>query len=680
MKALLKIVLGLVFLVVLLVGGAAALLLTVDPNAYKPQISSAVKDATGRDFAINGNINVMFYPVLGFKVAGLEMGNPAGFTEKEFIKAGEVQAGVKILPLIEKKIEVTTVSLIEPQITVIKKADGKNNLEMPKGDTAPASSASSGSGKLDITFEGIEIKKAKVTYIDKAAGKTTTINPLNLKIPSYASGREIEVAADMMIQNPAPAKPMSFDVSTTIKPDLSKNELTFRNLKAHVDLGGAMASATAGVVVNTKSETITISNLETGWQGTNVKGNATVKGFKQPSVTFDMSSPSVDLDALLPKDQGQAKDDDKALLPVEMLRTLTLDGKIAIGTLKASGLSMSDFKTKVSARDGVLKASPLTLNTYDGTLASDIQIDARNASPSFTLKGGLKSMEVGKLLTAKMGQDYLTGVANVTFDLNARGNSMNALNRSAGGQLQFDFGKGYINKWQLSRLMNQAIAYFETGKLDQNASDKIYFTSLDAVFTGQGGVFKNSDLILIGPKSHALGSGSVNLAAQSVDYTVRVGGGDNPEKFAKKSHLPVRMTGPFSKPAYSIDMQALMQDAVGQKIEEKIEEKKEELFQDLFKKLDKKSKKADPVPDSVPEAVAPSSGEAAVPAPVAPAVVEAPAAEAVAPAETPVAAEPAPAPAVVETAPEPAPAAPESAPEAVAPAESAPAVEDPAGQ
>lgn len=685
MKALLKIVLGFVFLVVLLVGGAAALLLTVDPNAYKPQISSAVKEATGRDFVINGNINVMFYPVLGFKVAGLEMGNPSGFSEKEFIKAGEVQAGVKILPLIEKKIEVTTVSLIEPQITVIKTVDGKNNLEMPKKDSAETATVSSGSEKLDISFEGLEIKKGKVTYIDKTTGKTTTINPLNLNIPSYASGREIEVAADMMIQNPAPAKPMSFDVSTTIKPDLAKNELTFRNLKAHVDLGGAKASATAGVVVNTKSETITISNLETGWQGTSVKGNATVKGFKQPSVTFDISSPSVDLDALLPKDQGQAKNNDKALLPVEMLRTLTLDGKVAIGTLKASSLSMSDFKVDVSARDGVLKASPLTLNMYEGTLTSDIQIDARNASPSFTLKGGLKSMEVGKLLTAKMGQDYLTGVANVTFDLNARGNSMNALNRSAGGQLQFDFGKGYINKWQLSRLMNQAIAYFETGKLDQNVSDKIYFTSLDAVFTGQGGVFKNSDLVLIGPKSHALGSGSVNLAAQSVDYTVRVGGGDNPEKFAKKSHLPVRMTGPFSKPAYSIDMQALMQDAVGQKIEEKIEEKKEELFQDLFKKLDKKSKKADPVPESVPEAVAPSSGEAAVPAPVVapPAAVETPAAEPVVPAESPATVEPALTPAA-EAAPEPAPSAPESvpdaAPEVTAPVEAAPATEAPAGQ
>ena len=89
MKALLKIVLGFVFLVVLLAGGAVALLLTVDPNAYKPQISSAVKEATGRDFTINGDINVMFYPVLGFKVGCLEMGNPTGFYVTEVIKAGE---------------------------------------------------------------------------------------------------------------------------------------------------------------------------------------------------------------------------------------------------------------------------------------------------------------------------------------------------------------------------------------------------------------------------------------------------------------------------------------------------------------------------------------------------------------------------------------------------------------
>ncbi len=600
MKALIKIIFGLVLLAILLVGGAAVALLTVDPNSYKAQISSAAKQATGRDLNIAGDISVVFYPVLGFKAAGLEMGNTADFTEKDFIKAGEVQAGVKIMPLLSKKVEITTVRLVEPQITVIKKADGTNNLAMPQKEAA----AKAETPQLDISVEGIDISKAKVTYIDKATGKTTVVHPLNLKIPRYASGRDIDVALDMVVQQPAPAKPMSFDVKTTVKPDLDKGEFTFRNLKAHVDLGGAKASATAGVVVNTKTEEIKVTDLVTGWQGTDLKGNARVKGFKNPAVNFDVSSPSVDLDALMPANPNAPKDNNKALLPLDLLRSLTLDGKVSIGTLKTAGLSMSNIKFDVNARNGLLKIDPLTLNMYDGTLTTAVQIDARNNNPAYNLKGGLKGMEVGKLLTAKMGQDYLTGVSNVDFDLNTRGNTMNAINAAAGGQIKFDFGKGYINKWQLSRLINQAIAYFETGKLDPNASDKVYFTSLDAAFTGQSGVFRNDNLVLIGPKSHALGSGSVNLANQSVDYTVRVGGGDNPEKFGKKKHLPVRMTGPFSKLSYSIDMQALIQDVAG----EKIEEKKQEVMNKLFEKLDKKAGSAEQ-PAAGAEGAAPAQPE-----------------------------------------------------------------------
>lgn len=627
MKVLMKIVLGLVLLVILLVGGSVAALLTIDPNSYKGQISTAVKEATGRDLSIAGNIEVLFYPVLGFKVAGLEMGNPAGFSDKDFIKAGEVQAGVKIIPLLSKKIEVTTVRLVEPSITVIKNSNGKTNLEFPKKDGAAKAETS----KLDISIEGIEVSKAKVTYIDKATGKTTIINPLNLKMPGYAAGRDIDVSLDMALNNPAPAKPVIFDVSATMKADPDKGEFSFRNLKSNIDLGGAKASATADVRLNTKTQEVSVANLETGWQGTNVKGKADIKGFAKPDVTFSLASPSVDLGALLPKKSANTSaDKNKPLLPVELLRTLTLAGDVSIGMLKASGLTFNDLKVTVSARDGLLKADPITLNLYDGTLTTQVNIDARNATPTYNIVGSMKGMEVGKFLIAKTGQDYLTGVANSSFNLNARGNTMDALNKSSGGQVNFDFGKGYINKWQLSKLMNQAISYFETGKLDPNASDKVYFTSLDGAFVGQNGLFTNDNLQLIAPKSHALGAGSVNLGTQTVNYTVRVGGGDNPEKFGKKKHLPVRMTGPFAKHSYSIDMQALIQDVAG----EKIEEKKQELMEDLFKKLDKKMGKTEPAPAQPPaeapmivpdEAVSPADAAAeVVPADAAPVPAEAP--------------------------------------------------------
>lgn len=602
MKALVRIIAVLVLLAVVLVGGAAVALMTIDPNSYKGQISTAVKEATGRNLAIAGDIDVMFYPVLGFKAAGLSLGNPEGFVEKEFINANEVQAGVKIIPLLSRQIEVTMVRLVKPSIIVVKKADGTTNLEFARKEAAGKAAAAD----FNISVEAIEVSDAQVTYIDKAADKITSINPLNLKMPGYEAGRDIPVSLDMVINNPAPAKPVKLDIAATMNARPDQGEFAFRDMKSNVDLGGADASATAHVTLNTKTQEIAITNLETGWQGTSLKGQATVKNFSSPSVTFDVSSPSVDLDALLPKDPAQAQNNNKPLLPVDMLRSLTLDGKAAIGTLKTAGLTMSNVRLDVTARDGVLKADPLTLNMYDGALTTNVQIDARGVSPAFNIKGGLKGMEVGKFLTARMGQDYLTGIANIDFDLYSRGNTMDALNKASGGRIGFDFGNGYINKWQLSKLMNQAIAYFETGKLDENADDKVYFTSLDGVFTGQNGTFSNDNLALVGPKSHALGSGIVNIGAQSVNYSVRVGLGDDVEKFAQAKHLPIRIQGPLSKPSYALDMQAMIEDVASQKIEEK----KEELMDNLFKKLDRSSETTQP---SEPSATGPAAIEPAAP-------------------------------------------------------------------
>ena len=104
---------------------------------------------------------------------------------------------------------------------------------------------------------------------------------------------------------------------------------------------------------------------------------------------------------------------------------------------------------------------------------------------------------------------------------------------------------------------------------------------MTASFQGQNGVFNNSDLMLIGPKTHALGNGQVNLANKTVNYTVRVGLGDNPEEFAGADHLPVTMTGPFSNMRYGIDVQSLVMDQAS----EKIEEKKQELLGKAFEKL-----------------------------------------------------------------------------------------------
>jgi hypothetical protein len=82
-------------------------------------------------------------------------------------------------------------------------------------------------------------------------------------------------------------------------------------------------------------------------------------------------------------------------------------------------------------------------------------------------------------------------------------------------------------------------------------------------------VFSNNDLQLLAPKSHALGGGTVSLRDQAVDYTLRVGLGEDPANFADKKHLPILISGPLSAPQYSIDFQSMVREAAQEQIEKK---------------------------------------------------------------------------------------------------------------
>ena len=78
-----------------------ALVLLVDPNSFKPQVVAAVKQQTGREFRIDGELGWSFYPVLGIELGRTELGNARGFGEQPMLAAERVAVGVELLPLID---------------------------------------------------------------------------------------------------------------------------------------------------------------------------------------------------------------------------------------------------------------------------------------------------------------------------------------------------------------------------------------------------------------------------------------------------------------------------------------------------------------------------------------------------------------------------------------------------
>ena len=99
-----------IFLVIALIA-LLAFVATFDANNYKSQIVEQVENATGRDFRIDGDINLSVFPWIGLKVEGVSLGNAEGFSAPQFASIKQIDVRVNVLPLLKKQVQINTIRL-----------------------------------------------------------------------------------------------------------------------------------------------------------------------------------------------------------------------------------------------------------------------------------------------------------------------------------------------------------------------------------------------------------------------------------------------------------------------------------------------------------------------------------------------------------------------------------------
>jgi len=547
--------------VAVVVAAGVITLASFDPNEHKARVAAEVKEATGRNLEIAGDIEAKYFPMLGFRAEGVRLGNPEGFSGETFLSVGKVDAGVKVLPLLRREIQFSKIILQEPRIDIIKLADGMTNLKFPQQKKQAA--------RRDFTIEAVKVSGGSITYTDKATGKTVTASPLNLNLPGYAPGKDMDFSLETAIgRNGAAPAQINVDAKVSMEPGTGAYE--FRDIDGKIKLGAdgqKMDVTLAGnVSANFRTEEIAANDFQIGWKDSNVKGSADIKGFDKPVVNFNVTSPLIDLNDFRKKDASGGEHGGSGILPVEMMRRLTLAGDVSIQELRVFRIRAVNFTAKVDGGNGLFIINPIHAEGYGGMRQARVQVDVRSPVPTLSAIGKAQGLQADQLARDITGDDYVSGVLNADFDLDAAGNTARALRETAGGDVRIRFSDGVIRKWQLGTLINQAIAFFETGQPDANVSGEVQFTSLSGRFIGSNGVFRNDDLVLRAPKSHALGSGNVSLRDMSVDYSLRVGTGDPADS---GRHLPIRISGPLSRPGYSLDFKAAATEAIQQQIEKK---------------------------------------------------------------------------------------------------------------
>ena len=282
MKKALKItgiVLGILVLVVILL--AVALPFLLNPNSFKDEIAKLVKERTGRDLVIQGDIKLSVFPWLGMQIGPAELSNAKGFSSVPFASINETDVHVRFWPLLHREIDVGEVKLDGLNLDLEKDANGQDNWQDISEHLAhaPAKGEGGSGSNIDLSVAGVSVTDSQVRWTDAEKHQQYTISDFSLKLGAFASAKPLSMESGFDFTGTNPAVQGHVDFSGTAIADLEHRLYTADDAKLDMQAqgdavpGGQVKASLhwQHVAFNSSQGTLAVNGLTAGAYGVNLQ-------------------------------------------------------------------------------------------------------------------------------------------------------------------------------------------------------------------------------------------------------------------------------------------------------------------------------------------------------------------------------------------------------------------------
>jgi AsmA protein len=347
---------------ILIFAGVLAIVMLFDVERYKPEIEQFVTEKTGYPLTLGGEIELSVFPWIGLSFTDLQLGNPDGFVNKNFVHVEDFQARLKVVPLLSQKVEISKFVVKEPQIYLEKNPKGIWNWQKLTeiGTKAPASEptvtpADGGTGTDGFVLESLVVEEFSITdgmvVIDDLENKLKhEVSGFNLQLDDVSLDTPIKVSLLAQLDG----KPFSLngtvgpvgtdpgagklnldlviqaldklniqtsgyleDINGQMKYNLDLKVEPFSPKQVYSSLGMTFpvttsdsdalekVSVQAHVAGDTKQAVL--SEATVLLDDTSITLDATAKDFAKPDLAFNLAVDAIDLDRYLPPAETEKK-------------------------------------------------------------------------------------------------------------------------------------------------------------------------------------------------------------------------------------------------------------------------------------------------------------------------------------------------------------------------------------
>jgi AsmA protein len=222
---------GVAILTVILLLIIAPFLIPV--NKFRPTIEQQASTALGRKVTL-GNLSLsLLRGSLG--IDDLSIADDPKFSSSPFLTAKNVRVGVEMMPLIfSRQLNVTEVSIVNPQVLMLKDPSGKWNFSSIGGNSSSAqskpSSSSSGNSAQSLSIAKLSLEDGQITLGNTNSQKRSVYTNVNLTATDVAMAKNFPVQFSMGLPGGGTMK-----IDGNVGPvDQTDAALTPQNVKLNV--------------------------------------------------------------------------------------------------------------------------------------------------------------------------------------------------------------------------------------------------------------------------------------------------------------------------------------------------------------------------------------------------------------------------------------------------------------
>ena len=509
------------FAAILTLGGLGAWYAasSINPTQLTQLLSSAVKDATGRDLKIAGPVRLNIFPSIGVKAEQVTFSNASWATQSQMLAFKHIELDVKLLPLFLGNVEISSINLVGLDAYLQTNQAGQSNWDLSSPATASNSKSSSStssnppqassSDNILMAIEAIRVSDARISY----QNRDNLIKLLEIpKLSLMAAGSKTAILLDLQYAN--------------YKLGLKGNMGSLRQTIVDWDQSPVKTSLDLTLTLNGKSLDIT--------------GKIDKEPKVSPQFDIKLESKSFDLAPLaaasiassVGKSTGSVKptstqskyffSDDA--LPFNLLPNANGNIALNMNELKLPNQTdLKDMSGTIAFKGDRIDINDLKFDLGKGQAQAQISLSQiSSAAPAVSIKALAKGFTLEQLLVSTNSSAKMSGGdTQIALNLSGRGKSLHQIVGAANGAAQMTVGSARIDSDLLNAAGDLAVTIMDTLNPMRKQSNQTILECAVAYLPVSNGMVNIKDSI--GVETDRLDialSGALNLNTEVINLKI----------------------------------------------------------------------------------------------------------------------------------------------------------------